>query len=61
MMQLLQLATHFLEYLQYMRSFFSGNTALLILLIASSALKALTAKLKFDVVSLSDWCESVTS
>jgi hypothetical protein len=60
-MQLSQFDVHLSEYLQNRRSFFSGNMARLILLIASSSVKALTAKLKDDVLSFSTGREIVTS
>jgi hypothetical protein len=60
-MQLLQFDVHLSEYLQNKRSFFSGSMARLILSIASSSVKALTAKLKDDVLFFLMGREIVTS
>jgi hypothetical protein len=58
-MQLAQFLVHSFEYLQYRTSLSSGTIACFIFLKASSSVKALTPKLKFDVLLASTGCESV--
>jgi hypothetical protein len=59
MMQFAQFFVHSFEYLQNKTSLSSGSMACLIFVNASSSVKALTPKLKFDVLLLSTGCNSV--